>query len=111
MLTAMDVCPVRLAKAEVGLRFRVNPDAVGAGDAATVPINACSRSLMLSATIGEALTLSVSASTRCPLPMWLASKAGGVPRLSLSERTANLVLLLMLTFTVVGALEESFEST
>ena len=31
----------------------VKPDAVGAGDAATVPIRACSRNLTLVAVIGE----------------------------------------------------------
>src|SRR5437899_4097884 len=55
--------------------------------------------------------LAVSASMRCPLPMWLVSKAGVVLRLSLSARTMNCVLVLIAMSTVTGGLDEWDEST
>src|SRR5580765_8515646 len=84
-VTATLVAPLQVPKAEVGLMVMVKPDAVGAGDAASVPIKACSRSFTLLARMAGALVLE-SPSMRWPLPMWVASNAGAV-MFSLSART------------------------
>ena len=86
----------------------VKPDAVGAGDAATVPIRACSRNLTLVAVIGAVLLLA-SASMRWPLPMCVASNAGAV-MFSLSARTLYTVLEFTPMSTVKGGVAE-LEST
>jgi len=67
-VTGTEVAPLRVPKADVGLIVMVKPEAVGAGEAATVPIRACSRSFTLVARSGVVLVLE-SASMRWPLPM------------------------------------------
>src|SRR5215472_16639821 len=110
MVTGTEVAPLRVAKAELELRVSVKPEEVGAGEAATVPNRACSRSFSFDARIGLVVP-SASASTRWPLPILLALKAGGELRLSLSVRTMNCVLAFSVTSTVVGGFALLVEST
>src|SRR5205814_8565618 len=100
-ITGALVAPLKVPSADVGLTFRVKPVTVGVGEAATVPIKACSRSFTLDATRG-AEELLASASMRWPLPMCVASKIGALVMLNLSKRVLNMVLELTPTSTVTG---------
>ena len=104
-VTATLVAPLKVPKADVGLMVMVKPDVVGAGEAATVPIRACSRSFTFVASSGVTLLLE-SASMRWPAPMWVASNAGAV-MFSLSERTLNTVLEFTPISTVTGGLRSA----
>src|SRR5579859_6251754 len=92
-ITGTLVAPLNVPKADVGLTLSVNPAEVGAGELATVPTRACSRSFTLEATRGEE-ELPASASMRWPLPMWVASKTGALGKLSLSKRMLKTVFEL-----------------
>src|SRR5258708_25761263 len=71
-VTGTAVAPLSVPKADVGLTFKVKPDVVGAGEAATVPSRACSRSFTLLARSGGVFVVA-SAPMAWPFSLWGAS--------------------------------------